>query len=158
SIASGGDVVFSSLPQSVHFLKLPVEYLVIALLTVLNLRGVKESVRTLVPVFLVFLLAHAVLIGGSVFFHLGHAGEVAAGARAALPHDLSPLGFFAPAALFLRASSLGAGTYTGIEAVSNGLQIMREPRVATAKKTMVYMAVSLALTAGGIILGYLLMN
>jgi len=50
---------------------------------------------------------------------------------------------------------LEPGTYTGIEAVSNGLQIMREPRVATGKRTMVYMAVSLALTAGGILVGYL---
>jgi len=62
------------------------------------------------------------------------------------------------ALLFLRAYSLGAGTYTGIEAVSNGLSIMREPRVATGKRTMVYMATSLAVTAGGIILGYLLMD
>lgn len=158
SIASGGDAVFSSLPQSLHFLKLPVEYLVIGLLTVMNLRGVKESVRTLVPVFLIFLLTHAVMIGGSVLFHLGRAGEVAASVSGGLHHDLGTLGFFATAALFLRAYSLGAGTYTGIEAVSNGLQIMREPRVATAKRTMVYMAVSLALTAGGIILGYLLMG
>jgi hypothetical protein len=75
-----------------------------------------------------------------------------------LSHDLRTIGFIALAGLFLRAYSLGAGTYTGIEAVSNGLQIMREPRVATAKRTMVYMAVSLAVTAGGIILGYLLMG
>ncbi|MGZ6142901.1 MAG: APC family permease, partial [Myxococcales bacterium] len=53
---------------------------------------------------------------------------------------------------------LGAGTYTGIEAVSNGLSIMREPRVLTGKRTMVYMSTSLAVTAGGIILGYLLME
>jgi hypothetical protein len=60
--------------------------------------------------------------------------------------------------IFLRAYSLGGGTYTGIEAVSNGLTILREPRVATAKRTMVYMAVSLAFTAGGILVGYLLWN
>ena len=58
--------------------------------------------------------------------------------------------------LFLRAYSLGGGTYTGIEAVSNGLPIMREPRVQTGKRTMVYMATSLAFTAGGILLCYLL--
>ena len=39
--------------------------------------------------------------------------------------------------LFVRAYSLGGGTYTGIEAVSNGVQIMREPKVRTAKRTMV---------------------
>src|SRR5258705_931539 len=157
-IAAAGAAVLSSLPQNIHSLKLPVEFLVIGLLTVLNLRGVKESVRTLVPVFLVFLLAHVVMIGGSVFFPLGRADEVARSVSTGLSHALGTIGFFATAALFLRAFSLGAGTYTGIEAVSNGLQIMREPRVATAKRTMVYMAVSLALTAAGIILGYLLMD
>ena len=158
SVAAGGEAVFSNLPQSVHSLKLPVEFVVIGLLTVLNLRGVKESVRTLVPIFLIFLATHVVMIGGSVLFHLGRADEVARSVSNGLSHDLSTIGFFATAALFLRAYSLGAGTYTGIEAVSNGLQIMREPRVATAKRTMIYMAVSLALTAAGIILGYLLMD
>ena len=57
----------------------------------------------------------------------------------------------------MRAYSLGGGTYTGIEAVSNGLGIMREPRVQTAKRTMLLMATSLAITAGGILLlSYLL--
>jgi hypothetical protein len=51
---------------------------------------------------------------------------------------------------------LGGGTYTGIEAVSNGLQILREPRVVTGKRTMLYMATSLAFTASGILLCYLL--
>jgi amino acid transporter len=158
SIAAGGEAVFSNLPQTVHSLKLPVEFVVIVLLTILNLRGVKESVRTLVPIFLIFLATHVVMIGGSVLFHLGRADEVARSVSTGLSHDLGTIGFFATAALFLRAYSLGAGTYTGIEAVSNGLQIMREPRVATAKRTMIYMAVSLALTAAGIILGYLLMD
>lgn len=158
SIASGGDAVFSNLPGQWHLWKLPVEVAVIVLLTVMNLRGVKESVRTLVPVFLIFVVTHIVIIAGAVFFHLGRVGEVVDSVTTGLHTDLHTLGFFALAALFLRAYSLGAGTYTGIEAVSNGLQIMREPRVATAKRTMVYMAVSLSFTAGGIILGYLLMG
>jgi hypothetical protein len=40
--------------------------------------------------------------------------------------------------------------------VSNGLQILREPRVETGKRTMLYMATSLAFTASGILLCYLL--
>ena len=60
--------------------------------------------------------------------------------------------------LFLKAFSMGGGTYTGIEAVSNGLQILREPRAQTGKKTMVYMAASLAFTAGGILICYLLLG
>ncbi|TMA25531.1 MAG: APC family permease [Deltaproteobacteria bacterium] len=110
------------------------------------------------PIFLAFLATHVILIGGSVGLHLGRAGEVAGEIHTGLSHDLGTMGFMALALLFLRAYSLGAGTYTGIEAVSNGLSIMREPRVLTGKRTMVYMSISLAVTAGGIILGYLLMG
>ena len=60
--------------------------------------------------------------------------------------------------ILLRGYSLGAGTYTGIEAVSNGLQILRPPQVKTGKKTMIYMAASLAFTAGGLLVCYLLTN
>ena len=51
---------------------------------------------------------------------------------------------------------MGAGTFTGIEAVSNAMPILREPRVATAKKTMRYMAASLAFMAAGLMIGYIL--
>src|SRR4030067_2638960 len=51
---------------------------------------------------------------------------------------------------------MGAGTYTGIEAVSNSVQTLREPRIDTAKKVMLYMAFSLSFIAGGLTLGYLL--
>src|SRR5678816_1187861 len=59
-------------------------------------------------------------------------------------------------ALMLKAYSMGAGTYTGIEAVSNGLPILREPRDATGKRTMTYMGASLAITVFGLLLAYLL--
>jgi hypothetical protein len=53
---------------------------------------------------------------------------------------------------------MGAGTYTGIEAVSNSMNTLREPRVNTAKRTMRYMAWSLHFTVLGLILVYLLYN
>jgi amino acid transporter len=158
SVAAGGEAIFSNFPQQWHAWKLPVELVAIALLTILNLRGVKESIRILMPIFLIFLVTHVILIGGSIGFHLGRADDVARSVSHGLSHDLGTMGFVALALLFLRAYSLGAGTYTGIEAVSNGLSIMREPRVLTGKRTMVYMSTSLAVTAGGIILGYLLMQ
>src|SRR5207245_929314 len=92
-------------------------------------------------------------IGGSVGFHLGRADEVARNVSNGLSHDLGTMGFIALALLFLRAYSLGAGTYTGIEAVSNGLSIMREPRVLTGKRTMVYMSTSLAVQNGVLLMG-----
>jgi amino acid transporter len=158
SIASGGDAIFSFLPHQLHHLKLPSEYLVIALLIALNLRGVKESIKTLLPIFLVFLATHALLIGWSVLGHLPEVPIAAHQAAQGFHSGLATLGLGGMAMLLMRAYALGGGTYTGIEAVSNGLQIMREPRVETGKRTMLYMALSLALTAGGILIGYLLLN
>ena len=68
----------------------------------------------------------------------------------------SELGLLGLGLIMLRAFSLGGGTFTGIEAVSNGVGILREPRVENGKRTMLYMAISLAFTAGGILLCYLL--
>jgi hypothetical protein len=56
----------------------------------------------------------------------------------------------------LLAYAQGGGTYTGLEAVSNNVNVLAEPRVKTGQLTMLYMAASLAFTAGGIIMLYLL--
>lgn len=156
SIAAAGDALFSFLPPAWHGAKLPVAFGLILLLTVLNLRGVRESVLALLPVFMLFLLTHALFIGGGI---LGRAGEVAATVThvgTGIGHGLDTLGLGGLVLLLLRAYALGGGTYTGIEAVSNGLPIMREPKVATGKRTMLYMGTSLALTASGLLLCYLL--
>jgi amino acid transporter len=158
SIASGADAVFSFLPQEWHGYKLMVEVVVIALLVLINLRGVKESVFAMMPIFLVFIFTHIALIGGGLIANASHLPSVAREVSGGFRTGLSTLGLGGMAILFLRAYSLGGGTYTGIEAVSNGLAIMRDPKVETGKRTMVYMAVSLAVTAGGILLCYLLLN
>src|SRR4051812_8761105 len=62
SVASGADAVFSFLPPELLSWKLAVAAAALLLLTVLNVRGVKESVTALVPVFLVFLLTHAIML------------------------------------------------------------------------------------------------
>ncbi len=158
SIAAGADATFSFLPPHWHWAKLPIEFGAIACLMLLNVRGVKESVTALAPIFVVFLITHAILIGGVLLLRAGQMPVVVSEVRHGFRADLATIGLTGIAALFLRAYSMGAGTYTGIEAVSNGLQIMREPKVQTAQKTMVLMALSLALTAGGITLGYLLVH
>jgi amino acid transporter len=167
SIAAGGDALFSVIPDGPRLasamvlglpLKLAVELAAFLLLVLLNLRGVKESVTVLMPIFLVFLGTHAVIVLAGIAGHAGRVREVAQHVSTGLSQGLSTIGAGGIALVFLRAYSLGGGTYTGIEAVSNGLSIMREPRVQTGKRTMLYMALSLALTASGIILCYLLMD
>jgi hypothetical protein len=156
SIAAAGDAIFSFLPPSMVGLKLPVEVFFIGGLTTLNLRGARESAIALTPVFLLFVFTHLALIVGAV---LARAPELPATAQAVgtgFHHGLTTLGIGGMLLLFVHAYSLGGGTYTGIEAVSNGIPIMREPRVQTARRTMVYMATSLAFTASGLLLCYLL--
>lgn len=158
SIASGGDAVFSLLPHECAAYKLPVEYATIIALITLNLRGVKESVTVLIPIFVVFLGTHLMLIGGAIISHVPQVPAVAHEMSTGFQQGMSQLGLWGLLLVFLRAYSMGGGTYTGIEAVSNGLGILREPRVETGKRTMAYMAISLSATAGGILLCYMLLR
>ena len=126
------------------------------MLLVLNLRGMKEAIKVLLPVFLGFVVTHVVLI---VYGILAHAGEFARIVPETIDETRSAItvmGFAPMAALLLLAYAQGGGTYTGLEAVSNNVNVLSEPRVRTGRLTMLYMAVSLAFTAGGIILVYLL--
>jgi amino acid transporter len=155
SVASGVDQIFSILPERWHAYSFSTKVVVLVLLIVLNLRGVKESVTVLVPIFLAFVATHFLMIVVAIAGHFSELPNVFSGAVREAQHTTSTIGFFPMLFIILRAYSLGGGTYTGIEAVSNGVPILREPKVANAKKTMLYMAVSLAFTASGIILGYL---
>jgi amino acid transporter len=156
SVASGADALFSLLPANFLAYKLPFEAAGVCILTLLNLRGAKEAVLPWVPIFITFVVTHAFVIGYSVWANLGNLPTVMHNASADFSSTYRTLGWFVMAKLVLRAYSMGAGTYTGIEAVSNGLPILREPRVATGKRTMHYMAISLSVTVAGLLFGYLL--
>jgi amino acid transporter len=156
SIASGADAIFSFLP--VHWLpyKFALTIAVVVVMVAMNLRGVKESVLALVPIFLSFVALHSLLI---IYAFMSRASELPVVFHDAVQQahqGIDALGLMGLAIIFFRAYSMGAGTYTGIEAVSNGLPILREPRTVTGKRTMLYMAASLAFIAGGILVAYLL--
>jgi amino acid transporter len=158
SISSGVEAVLSFLPPGFFQYKLTFIMVITLGLILLNLRGVKESVATLTPIFLLFFVSHAALILYGIFSHVAATPTLFVDTIRETRQGIAQLGFGAMAFMLLRAYSLGAGTYTGIEAVSNGLQILRPPQVKTGKKTMVYMAASLAFTAGGLLICYLLTN
>src|SRR5882757_2423826 len=63
SIASGGDAIFSFLPTHWHWLKFWVCLLVVVVMVGMNLRGIKESVLSLLPIFLAFVVMHFWLVG-----------------------------------------------------------------------------------------------
>lgn len=126
----------------------------LALLSALNLRGVRESITFLAPLFLGFLASHALMIGLGVFSH----GRLVDNAFAAAAGEFEAManaeGIGAPLALIALAYAAGAGTYTGIEALSNNAHLLRPPRARTGARAMALIAVTLALVAGGIMLLY----
>ncbi|MEK6776192.1 MAG: APC family permease [bacterium] len=156
SIASGADAIFSFLPPGWIHLRLAFAVFFVAVLTILNMRGVKESVIPLVPVFMVFILMHAFFILYALGTHVPELPQLAASAKSEIQRSQAELGFLGMVFLVLKAYSMGAGTFTGIEAVSNGLPILRDPKVKTGKKTMTYMAASLSLVVMGLTVSYLL--
>ncbi len=160
SIAAAGNAIFGLLGKDFHRYQMPTEAAVIIILVILNLRGVKESIQVLLPIFITFLITHIILIVGAFFLNVPQAGQVTAELTEQFRQGMHDpkVGIVGMLGIVLFAYSLGAGTYTGLEAVSNSLSVLREPRVATAKKTMRYMAISLSLMAGGLIVVYLLLD
>lgn len=156
SIASGADALFSLIPIQFHDYKLHFEGLVLGVLVFINLRGMKEAITILLPIFLGFVITHLFMIGYGVFRHGAELPQLITNATHESFNLSHTYGLFFAIALFLHAYSMGGGTYTGLEAVSNNVNMLQEPRVQTGKWTMFFMAVSLSLTAGGLMLLYLL--
>ena len=156
SISSGADALFSFFPQSMHSLKLAVAIGGVCLLILMNLRGVKESVMSLTPIFVVFIGLHVFVILYSILLQANNFSAVSAETTNQLHSSISELGLFGTFFIILKAYSMGAGTFTGIEAVSNGMPILRDPKVKTATRTMLLMAFSLSFIVLGLMVAYAL--
>lgn len=156
STASSMDAIFSILPYTMIQYKLIAEVFLIIVLLGLNLRGMKESIKILMPIFLGFFIVHVCLILYGIFAHRTGLSLIIPAAVDDTRDMMNAVGILPVLALIFHAYSLGGGTYTGLEAVSNNVNRLREPRVETGKWTMFYMAVSLSFTAAGMILLFLL--
>jgi amino acid transporter len=156
SIASAIDALFSLLPIDWQFLKIPCGAGLILVLVALNLRGMRESIAILMPIFVIFLVTHVALIVYGIGVHVPAIPDLLRETSFDTARMAESSGGWAIFATLLLAYSLGGGTYTGLEAVSNNVHTLAEPRVRTGKVTMMYMAASLSAVATGIILLYLL--
>ena len=158
SVASGVDAIFSNFPAAYQHYKLTVTVFFILLLLLVNLRGIKESVFSLMPIFIIFLLTHAFTIVYPIIFHTRDFVNLVPDATRQFHQASSNIGTFAVLIILARAYSMGAGTYTGIEAVSNSMVILKEPRVKTGIATMRLMAFSLGITVLGLLAAYSLFH
>jgi amino acid transporter len=121
----------------------------IAIITWINLRGVKESGRFfMVPIYS-FIVCMAALVGTAIFKVLtGQTPEVANHFAA----ETNTIDWASPMVVFwlLKAFSHGCSALTGIEAVSNGVKAFKEPTWVNANKTLVVLAILLAVLFGGV--------
>ena len=116
----------------------------IALITLANLRGVRESGNIFaIPTYL-FIGGTLLMIGiGLVRVALGDGGGAALGPR---PQPLEAVG----AILLLRAFAAGSVALTGTEAIANGVQAFEPPEATNAARTLTAMAVLLGVLFVGI--------
>ncbi|MCX6271800.1 MAG: APC family permease [Bacteroidetes bacterium] len=158
SVSSGTDALFSLFPPEYQYFKLFIAIGGVCMLIVMNLRGVKESVFSLMPIFILFVLTHAFLIIFSIILHYREIPGVCIQSVNDFRQARQSLGLFGILALMMRSYSMGAGTYTGLEAVSNSVPVLKDPKVKTGLLTMRYMIFSLAITCMGLMFTYSLFD
>jgi amino acid transporter len=138
SISAGVANVTSVFPQLVMY-RVPLTVAVIAIMTFINMRGVKESARLFAAPTYFFLFTMLVTLG--VGFYKMFTGTLPAVTDVeAIQHNvLEPISLL----LILRAFSSGCTALTGIEAISNDTQLFKQPRAKNAANTLVAMSVIL---------------
>jgi amino acid transporter len=149
-ISAGIGALVSAVPWlQPHTLALCLGVLVI--LTMVNLRGVKEAGSAFVaPTYLFVGTLGVVIVVGlyKVVASGGHPVAVAVAASGQAPAALQAVGVW----ILLKAFASGCTALTGIEAVSNGVQAFREPVVPAARATLTAIIAILILLLGGIAL------
>ncbi|HQF72137.1 MAG TPA: APC family permease, partial [Promineifilum sp.] len=135
SVSSGVAQIVSAFPGLVP-LRVVIAVSVIAFMTLINLRGVRESGSIFaIPTY--FFLGMMFLTLGIGFFRWATGTlPTVSGVEQVAAQSLAPLGLF----LILRAFSSGSTALTGIEAISNGITAFKEPRSRNAARTLVVMS------------------
>jgi len=142
SVASGVENIASAFPLLREHKEI-VGIVIIFFLMTMNLRGVRESATLFALPTYFFIGSIFVLVGAGAFQLLtGHALP-----KAPLIHEAYPA---LPLFLILRAFSSGCAAMTGVEAISNGIQIFKEPSQKNAKTTLLWMSVTLGFMFLGI--------
>jgi amino acid transporter len=144
-ISAGVGALISAVPSlQKHTLLLCLA--ILAILTIINLRGVHDTgVAFMIPTYL-FLITLLIVIAVGVFHTVtsgGHPTPVVAPPK--LPPATAALSLW----LILKVFASGCTAMTGVEAVSNGVKAFREPTTKNAKLTLtIIIALLIVLLAG----------
>lgn len=132
SVAAGVQNIASAFPDlSTHVEALGIG--VVLIVMVFNLRGVRESANIFALPTYLFIFSFLILIASGIWQQLTGSAQ----SLAPLVHETYPA---IPVFLLLKAFSSGCAALTGIEAISNGIPVFREPTQRNAKITMLWMS------------------
>ncbi len=121
--------------------------LTLALITIVNLRGVKESgAAFMVPTYL-FVLSLLTVLAIGIFRAVASGGHPV---PVDPPAPLDPAPKVATLWLLMRSFASGCTAMTGVEAVSNGVSAFREPSVVSARRTLTAIIALLGVLLAGI--------
>jgi amino acid transporter len=145
-ISAGVAALVSAAPQ-LHAFTVPLCLGILALITLLNLRGTGEAGTVFAfPTYLFIASMFTVLALGVAksIFGNGHPHPIVA--PPIPPAATASVGLW----ILLRSFASGCTAMTGVEAVSNGVSAFKEPTVLRAHRTLTLIVVILAILLGGI--------
>ena len=146
-VAAGVHNIASLFPSLAPYV-VPIDLVLVVIVTIINLRGVRESgsIFAFPTYFFVVSASLLIVIGlikAYVFLHQPLIGSFTPTVQA-----IEPLSIF----VILRSFATGCSAMTGVEAISNGVPIFRKPETRNAAITLTWMAVILGTLFLGITL------
>ena len=137
SLTAGVEAIASAFP-SLWSTRVPLSLIILAIITLANLRGLQETGTVMAfPVYLFLLTYLSMLAYGAVRLALFGPADLAT----ASPPAVHPLTTF----LILRAFATGCTAFTGVEAISNGVPAFQPPESRNAGKTLIVMSILMGL-------------
>lgn len=136
SISSGVAQIASAIP-SLRDHRVEIALIVIIFMTIVNLRGVKESGRVFaIPTYFFLLMSFLMIIIGFIEAASGRLGIVTGLPEVHANTVTEGITLF----IILKAFSSGCTALTGIEAISNGITAFKEPKSRNAAATLIMMS------------------
>ncbi|MFI6904917.1 APC family permease [Nonomuraea sp. NPDC050394] len=151
SVANGVDYVGATVPFVAEH-KPTVAIVIVILLTVVNLRGIRESGAAFaIPTYAFMAAVIGMIVWGGIRLLVLDDDLKAPTADYGIVAEQTNLTSFAAAFLILRAFSSGCAALTGVEAISNGVPAFRKPKSRNAATTLLMMGLVAITMFGGII-------
>ena len=144
SIAAGVGALTSAFP-SLTSATVPLCLGILAVITLLNLRGLGEAARAFLLPTMMFIFGLLVIIAIGLIHPLA-LNSPQPGHSLVSTHGLQAVSVL----LILKAFSAGCSALTGVEAIANGVPLFKEPRVARAKRTEFMLGVILGIMLLGL--------